>query len=456
VVPSGPWKIRNISSSGQLAVKFLTFALAAIGMVAGVRWGWLLISHSSTGLDVTDEGYYLSAVEFPGAIPHAPTDYGAYLRNVWLLTGRDIPLFRIAGLLLIVCSSCLFSLILHQHQSFSSRMSKWTTITVTASIVLAGSCYQYVLWIVTPNYNLLTLVILLPIAGLLVRLLVPASGASPVGQRWALDSRHVGLGAGVILLFAVRFSAAILVLLVYLAVLAFVPARTSRRLSIRSFRCGLAIGLVIHLLLARRWPWTSAQLWLRSLELSNLRNDHPPSVIWEVDFFRSDVAPWLPWGITVLAFSIFLRILIRRNPARRAVSIAMAAIAIFAMWPTRPQGGVHAADLGVGWWWLRFFFYVSMAMTLLPERLSRRDLVGPTVMLLGVSGALGSANGVFRQMIFMMGLLVAGVVAQAVTSSHQGDQDATVFVPATGALCMILLIVLSSAGDAVEAPYRLQ
>jgi hypothetical protein len=84
------------------ATALLLASLSAIGLATAAKWGWSIISKSSIGLDVSDEGYYLSVVEFPGLIPHAPTDYGAYLRNLWILTGRNIPAFRIAAL---CCSS---------------------------------------------------------------------------------------------------------------------------------------------------------------------------------------------------------------------------------------------------------------------------------------------------------------------------------------------------------------
>lgn len=440
----------------DLARSFLALGLVVIAILTTSRWGFRIISNSSTGLDLTDEGYYLSAVEFPGLIPHAPTDYGSYLRNIWLLVGQDVQYFRIAGFLMLALSSFLFAALIFQGKSFSSKLLKWTCVALSAGIVLAGSCYQYVLWIVTPNYNLLTLVILLPLAGLLIQLLVGTETAVSLGKRRVVIVEHLFFGAGLVLLFAVRFSAAAVALLIYLLILAFTTERGDRRQSGFSGLFGAVIGFVFHLALVRRWPWTSASLWIKSHDLSNLRNDHPASVIWELDFFRSDVKPWLPWGVALIALVASVRLFVRSLAIRRGLSLSIAVITATTLWPSRPQGGDHAAELGVGWWWLRLFFYFFLAIFLDSERISRRDLIAPMLLLLGFAGAAGSANGVYRQMIFMVGLLVAGVFAQTVSSYFQSVRNGMLLAPSIVAISMALVVVFSSADGAVQSPYRLQ
>lgn len=434
----------------------LLIVVALLGFLVSWRWGWAIVSQSSTGLDVTDEGYYLSAVEFPNRIPHAPTDYGVYLRNIWLLTGRSISLFRISGFILLFISSYMFSYLVTEVLKLQTSRARWTVRFAICFVVLAVSSYQYILWIPTPNYNLLTLVFLLPLVGLIINIYAIETDPNSADESKFLFTHHFWVGLGAVLLFAVRFSAAAGVVMVYAVVL--VVSKEMGGIKTRSicFAKGVVAGAIVHLALARRWPWTSGSLWKRSLQLSRLRDDHPSSVIWEMDFFKSDVRPWLGWGAGTLVVVILLRIVVRNADVRRLFSFVMALTVVVSMWNSKPHGGSSAAQLGVGWWWLRLFFYAALAVFLVSDRPSSLDAVGPSVMFLGVLGALGSANGVYRQTIFMLGIFAAGLVSQVVVYVRRAERNTLITTPASVVMSLVLVLVFSGVNDATADPYRLQ
>jgi hypothetical protein len=121
------------------------------GLVAIVSWATCLASfiltawRPSNGLNLTDESFYLLAVD-----PRHRGDafngiWGYYLRPVWQVAGWNIGVVRLLGLVVLVLTACALGYRLAPAISFP----RLTTIAVCAS----GAIAYYSLGVRTPSYN---------------------------------------------------------------------------------------------------------------------------------------------------------------------------------------------------------------------------------------------------------------------------------------------------------------
>lgn len=447
------FKASDTSPLRRIPLALCSGVIIFLGISAALRWATTIWHYRNTGVDVTDEGYYLSSVLFPYKIPHAPTDFAFYLRPLWIISGQNLANYRVAGLLLIVASSAYFSAELVRWVTNWSRSLRWALSGLLTCIISAGLAYQYVLWIPTPGYNLLGLCLLLCSASIMLSLArtSEASVIAPSGFTWTPVSSS---GLMLFTLFATRVTAGILVAFLFLFIWwRFDHLKTFKRHLIQ-VSIGAGVGVAIHSLLTLRPPWRSAQSWSQSLELSKLRKDHSNSVLWEFEFLTSDVRPWLWWFVVLIAIVFVTRRIVRQDFLRSLIALCASLVTVSVMWETRPSGGLSAVAMGVGWWWLRLTIYGFLISFLIPAQLSRKNLLGPFIAILALIGAAGSANGIFHQLIFTAGLFLAGLVAQQVILSHQSEWKFSVCAPLTPFFLVFLLLGLSGARDTLKTPYR--
>ena len=409
--------------------------------------------YKSSGIDGTDEGYYISSVLFPNKIPHAPTDFAFYLRPVWLVSGENLANYRVAGLVMIFVSAAYFSLELIRWIEPASLRFHRELFMVLLCLIAAGLAYQYSLWIPTPGYNLLSLCLLVCSATSFLTL-------ARNSEFWGLELGRIAWSplatSGLILftLVATRITAAIFVSISFFLVWWLFGYLKNIRKLVLQFFFGMLTGLILHTILTLRPPWKSLQSWSYSLELSKLRDDHALKVLMEFDFIQSDVIPWLRWCVILLSLVFVIRRLNLSFLVRTLFALLASTFTVITMWDSRPNGGVRVMELGVGWWWLRLTIYGMFIALIIPLRLSKQNLLGILIAALSLIGAAGSANGIFRQLIFTCGLLLAGLTTQQIVIAKQTEWKSLTFLPMAPIFIVFLLLNYSASSDAIQTPYR--
>ena len=218
------------------------------GLMAALRWVTTIWHYKAIGVDNTDEGYYLSAVLFPHQIPHAPTDFAFYLRPLWILSGQNLPAYRVVGFLLIVAVSTVLAFELQRWVEISRRELRVLFVALTSASLVGALAYQYVLWIPTPNYNLLGLCVLaLASSSLLaiVRHQTNEVSRDPSTPRFHWSSES-WTGLVLFTVFATRVTAGLILGVVFLFFFLQRGMLQRWRSVLENFILGIVAGILIH------------------------------------------------------------------------------------------------------------------------------------------------------------------------------------------------------------------
>jgi hypothetical protein len=177
-----PTERRTVPGCGRHAAAPLVFCAAG----AVCLLGWLL-RHSASGLDFTDESYYIVSMSNPYAYGATTTQFGFIYHSLYWLTGGSIPHIRQANVLIT------FALAWALVTTFLTETVSAITMPPVARLAIAGgfassSLILFDNGIQTPSYNSLSLQALLIVA---TGLLLAKPSASPASiSGWAL------IGAG--------------------------------------------------------------------------------------------------------------------------------------------------------------------------------------------------------------------------------------------------------------------
>lgn len=438
-----------VNHTRQLIAKAAGTTLFIAATIVMVRWMSALWTYRNTGFDPTDEGYYLAAVTFPDAIAHGPTDFAYYLRPVWLLSGQTLGHYRVVGFILLVLASTCVAVSIGC--LFEQRKKRLLVSVLLVPLISSISLYQYILWIPTPNYNHLNLTLML----FFVALFIWQCSSSFAGRTDPLGwLRHSLVGLLIVMIFATRATAAVGAALVFVVTTAFLGNSTPIRHFIRHIAGGVALGLVVHSLVTTSWPWATIRRWSTALELSALRRDHPASKLWETDFLKSDVLPWLWIPMCLVVGTVILRRTVRNAGWRLAVLWVACAGLVAVMWPHRPGGGLLITVDGASWWWWRLFIYAFILSALVVDRRDKYLLIGPAVALLAVVSSAGSANGIFRQIVFTSAIALSGLLLHLVMMISRDLTTSVRTVPHLLLLAMAVSVSGAGLGEALDLPYR--
>ena len=160
-----------------------------------------LLLNASRGFGITDESFYLLFTSQPENVLASATQFGYYTKWLYLLSGRDIAVFRILGILVLSSAGVFFAAALDRYwsvlsESVSNIRIQWETIT----LILIGNLAYYHLWLITPSYNWLALLSVLLVATGLLR--VASNGLQhQVQTNWSkfyfiINALLVGVGGG--------------------------------------------------------------------------------------------------------------------------------------------------------------------------------------------------------------------------------------------------------------------
>lgn len=430
-------------------------ALGLTGAVATFRWSFALWNYRDSGVDPTDEGYYLAAVEFPSGVPHGPTDFAHYLKLLWWLSGRDLSNFRVTGLLVLLTVAGALGWATSTLFDDSRRFQKYLVGISAASAIAGLLLYQYILWIPTPNYNYLNVVL----TGLFTAVLIVQIGQlrKEKMQQGRRQRTLTSIAAAFLLvaLLATRTTVGLAAVVVYGSLLTAFRGSSPLRTRARPLVLGLILAAATHVLLTRSMPWTTVARWRHALDLSVLRDDHPASRLWEPQFFTDEVLPWLIVPVSAVLAIFVIRRIVGDLQIRLLIGALASPAVIIAMWSDRPDGGLLAAQTGVGLWWMQLAILALTVSLLAPTQWAPEFLVGPAILFLAFVGAMGSANGVFRQFIFTSGLAFAGLVVHAVILQKSSKSPLPSALPTAFLLIFALYTGQSGIASSLDMPYRM-
>ena len=160
-----------------------------------------LLLNASRGFDMADGSLGLIAASQPENIFGDVTQFGYYTRWLYILSGRDIAVFRILGILVLSSAGVFFAAALDRYwsvlsESVSNIRIQWETIT----LILIGILAYYHTWNLDPYYNWVNLFSVLLVATGLLR--VASSGLRhQVQSNWSkfyfiINALLVGVGGG--------------------------------------------------------------------------------------------------------------------------------------------------------------------------------------------------------------------------------------------------------------------
>lgn len=143
-------------------VALMLFLLSVITIV-------LLIWSSNKGLDVTDEGIYLMATQFPEEVKIAPSVFYFYTAGLYIIAGHNLIALRIIGLLLMIGSAALlFWGLYYLLKSLGLKLLSDSSVLISAwSVVTLGALLHYAWWLLTPGYNFVNAVAINTASGFL-------------------------------------------------------------------------------------------------------------------------------------------------------------------------------------------------------------------------------------------------------------------------------------------------
>jgi len=160
---------------------------------------FLLFLNASHGFDITDESFYLLWARQPDRVLASVTQFGFFTSPLYILSGKNVAIFRILGIILLLGASLLFACSLDKYWlgytgKISLRAQRHTLIPILNSVL---AYYGY--WLLTPSYNWLALLsVLLCGAGLLdVTAKRPADNKQITYLRLLLNGLLVGVGGGI-------------------------------------------------------------------------------------------------------------------------------------------------------------------------------------------------------------------------------------------------------------------
>ena len=139
--------------------KYASRLLLLVSSIIFLYIGFLLLSNSSKGFDITDESYYILAAQYPNEIFSVLKHEGYYTGLLYYLSEYNLSYFRSLGILLLIFISIWFALELHKYISkkFNYSTDFWDKFLFIVPISI-GSLSYYKLWLITPSYNWLALV----------------------------------------------------------------------------------------------------------------------------------------------------------------------------------------------------------------------------------------------------------------------------------------------------------
>jgi hypothetical protein len=313
----------------------------------------------------------------------------------------------------------------------------------------------YSIWLVTPSYNLLSLVFgLVVFAGLVGGL------AGEVTRRRHDDATSatvwfITLGVAGVLLADVKPTAGAAAAVLCLAAIVTVGGWRRTMTLMKPTAAGVAVGVLLDAALVGS-PVTTFRETSRFVNMVRIGHYYPADRLWETHLLFGRVLPWLGvLAVTSIAIAVTWHWV--RSLGSRAILMSVAtAVVVVALWSDRPHGGRAVFDGEAGWWWLRMTGWTLLFVSALAPRRERALAIGPLVALGGLAATLGTDNGFVRLAALTSGLFAAGLILQAVLVAFRGRRELLRGLPVVVFFLCAALVSASVVAEALDDPYRLK
>ena len=160
----------------------------------------VFVFYSSHGFDITDESFYLLWARQPDRVLASSTQFGFYTRLLYLLSGENIALFRMSGVVALLGATAFFSFSLKRYWMSLADISPANFVGWQESLlILNASLVYYASWLITPSYNWLALVSTTLCGAGLLRFtsLVGQDKREKTGELWSIaNALLVGASGG--------------------------------------------------------------------------------------------------------------------------------------------------------------------------------------------------------------------------------------------------------------------
>lgn len=207
----------------------------------------LLFWTCNKGLDVTDEGIYLMASQFPMDVEVATSVYYIYTAWLYAIAGYNLVALRIIGILVTMGAAVLFfGGLYYLLRSLDLNFFPDRSVTIFAwSFMNLGALLHYAWWLLTPGYNLINSVAINAASGFLFLGLALLEGTS---KKYLSNIAFCGAGLFVGISFLVKFSSGISLLIVISGILLVWPSQSflNKIKNIASVGVGAIAWLSLH------------------------------------------------------------------------------------------------------------------------------------------------------------------------------------------------------------------
>lgn len=176
-----------------------------------------LLFNADRGFDITDESFYILYASSPGDVLASTTQFGYYTGILFTLANRDLFVFRLFGIVLLLVTAGLFSHSLERYWNHLKgtsvvNHSRWLSL----SVILAGTIAYYGFLHFTPSYNWLDLISVLIVAtGLLHASVVADKGDTDKKNNRSLLGYGVIVGIGGGLSFVAKPTSAVVLAVIF-------------------------------------------------------------------------------------------------------------------------------------------------------------------------------------------------------------------------------------------------
>lgn len=130
----------------------------------------ILILNADRGFDVTDESYYILNAMYPFNVFSVITHENYYTGLLFYLSGYNLSIFRIFGIIILVLASFWFAVELYKYieKKYQLNYDIYNKLYFVLIISLSSLAY-YMWWLLTPSYNWFSLVAMILILASMFR-----------------------------------------------------------------------------------------------------------------------------------------------------------------------------------------------------------------------------------------------------------------------------------------------
>ncbi len=441
-------RARRVLITMGFTVALLVCALSA------ARWIAALITHRDQGLDPSDESLYLISALRPGGSVARLSNFGYYLHLLQRATGGSASGLRLGGLTILMASTLFAACSLRAWLPTETSKGVQRCYVLSAWMVVSSvALTYYALWIVTPSYNLLTLVFSLLAFGGLISAIPRTIDSARTSERWRPLSGLVTVGCAVVLLTDVKATAGVGIGLLCVSALLITRDRHGTLRTCSALGLGVVIGVLIDVIIAGS-PVMTLRYMARYARMTSMSKSYSNAIVWESDFLIHTVAIWMLWFVAAAVIITALWKRVRGVRARMIIISVSALVTAAALWSDRARGGPDGfADNG--WWWFRITAWTLLFLTALAPRRNRLLTIGPLVALGALACALGSNNGFIRQSAFTSALFALAVTLQATVIVVSPRVNLARAIPAVVFIVTAGVASYGEVAGALQHPYRL-